>query len=43
MLVFGYRFIVLFIDIFVFRFENEQNKAIKEEIHNSTKVWTNPL
>ena len=43
MLVFGYRFIVLFIDIFVFLFENEQNKAIKEKIHNSTKVWTNPL
>ena len=28
-------------DLFIFHFENDQNKDIKEEIENNTKVQTN--
>ena len=42
MLVFDYRLIVLFIG-FIFLFENDQIKDIKEEIQINMKAWTNPL
>ena len=42
MLVFDYRLIVLFIG-FIFLFENDQIKDIKEEIQINMNAWTNPL